>query len=105
MRVWMIFVSIALLMGCGAVQGNEGFFENHRDEMIELDVVDEEIGSDFSEVTVENNQGGSRVILYKNDGVPQYKSVFIKNDQRLKIIATTDDGEDRGLLFEDVLER
>ncbi|MBY7141950.1 hypothetical protein KFZ56_02375 [Virgibacillus sp. NKC19-3] len=126
MKKILAILSVVILVGCSTDDVNEGesiedesgseaesenvgeneqsFFENHRGEMPELRVVEEEIGTDFDEVHVPNDNEGSRVILYENDGIPAYKSVYIKEDQRLKIINTKDQDEDDGLIYEAKVE-
>ncbi|QQK77528.1 hypothetical protein HUG15_19375 [Salicibibacter cibarius] len=84
-------------------ESGQPFFENHRDEMSELSVVEEEIGMEFDEVDIQNDQGGSRVILYENDGIPEYKSIYIQNDQRLKIINLNDQDEENGLIYQEII--
>ncbi|QQK81472.1 hypothetical protein HUG20_17175 [Salicibibacter cibi] len=84
-------------------ESDQPFFENHRNEIPELNVVEEEIGRDFDEVNIQNDQGGSRVILYENDGIPEYKSIYIKNDERLKIINTNNQDDENGLIYEEII--
>lgn len=55
--------------------------EEHIDDLDELQVV------------VETDNPNKRIILYKDGNKVQYKSIFIKDDQHLKIINTHDEGK------------
>ncbi|GAK00171.1 hypothetical protein JCM19055_3245 [Geomicrobium sp. JCM 19055] len=77
------------------------FFEENRNEWPELTVIEDQIGSDFEEVNVENDKGNSRVLLYENDGNAEYKSIYILDEERLKIIRIGENGE--GQIYNEVI--
>lgn len=95
-----VILTAGLLAACGDnEEGTTSFFAEN--DWPELDVVEEEIGSDFETVNVENNEGNSRVIVYENNGSPEYKSIYISDEERLKIISIGEDGE--GQVYNDVI--
>ncbi|WP_077324893.1 hypothetical protein [Virgibacillus siamensis] len=65
----------------------------------EFEVLEEQVNlRSFSAEVVENNQH-ERIILFKSDsGQAQYKSIFVKNTNRLKMIAF-----DQGMIFNTIL--
>ncbi|WP_211655380.1 hypothetical protein [Planococcus alpniumensis] len=65
----------------------------------EFTVIDEEIGSDSLEAELVSDNPGERVLLLNKDG-DEFKSIFVKETKRLKIIDI--DGE--GLIFNDILD-
>ncbi|MEZ7171143.1 hypothetical protein [Sporosarcina sp. OR05] len=66
----------------------------------EYDVLSSEIDVDAYIASVVEDNEGKRVILFSNEvGEKIYKSIFVKHDQRLKIIDLHDDG----LLFNDTI--
>lgn len=65
----------------------------------EFTVIDEKIGADSLEFEIVSNSPGKRILLL-NSGSKEYKSIFVKETKRLKIIDL--DGE--GLVFNDILE-
>ncbi|GAF17451.1 hypothetical protein JCM19046_1965 [Bacillus sp. JCM 19046] len=93
---------IALVLFISGCSSNQNSFEEQRDEWPELAVVEAEIGSDWDNVSVENDQGNSRVLLYETDGDVMYKSVYVLSEQRLKIIHTHEG--DEGLVFDNVID-
>lgn len=65
----------------------------------EFTVIDDEIGSDSLEFDIVADNPGERVLLLDKNG-DEYKSIFVKETKRLKIIDI--DGE--GLMFNDILD-
>lgn len=66
----------------------------------EYDVLAEEITVDDLDVDIKANNSNKRVMLLSDDnGKKQYKSIFIKEKKRLKIISLDDDGQ----IFNDVI--
>lgn len=62
-------------------------------EFPEHDVLAEHIDLAVYTSEIETDNQGTRVILFENaDGHKEFKSVFVKNDNRLKIIKLDDDG-------------
>lgn len=58
----------------------------------EYNIVAEHIDLDEYTGIVKTDNKGNRVILYEDaDGEKEYKSVFVKNDNRLKVISFDDD--------------
>ncbi|WP_058951183.1 hypothetical protein [Oceanobacillus picturae] len=89
-----VVLSTVLLAACGSGEENaSSFFAENESDWPELEVIENEIGSDFESINVENDEGNSRVILYENNGKPEYKSIYILDEQRLKIMSTGEDGE------------
>ncbi|GAK09143.1 hypothetical protein [Geomicrobium sp. JCM 19038] len=97
-----LIVFLGLLVACGNNdEGATNFFEENRNEWPELTVIEDQIGSDFEEVNVENDKGNSRVLLYENDGNAEYKSIYILDEERLKIISIGENGE--GQIYNEVI--
>ncbi len=65
----------------------------------EFTVIDKEIGSDSLEAELVSDNSGERVLLLNKDG-DEFKSIFIKETKRLKII----DIDGKGLIFNDILD-
>ncbi len=61
--------------------------------MGEVELVEEELDQTFTDRQLVNDEGGSRVIHYFEGDRPQYKSIFIKEEKRLKIVSMNDEGE------------
>ncbi|PBB06901.1 hypothetical protein [Salimicrobium humidisoli] len=95
-----LFLAAGVLAACGGDDKEKADVFAEKD-WPELEVVKEEIGTDFESADVENDEGNSRVILYENEGKPEYKSVYILDEERLKIISTQDDGE--GQIYNEVI--
>lgn len=96
-----LILTIGLLAACEDDGNAESFFVENENDWPELDVIEGEIGSDFEAINVENDEGNSRVILYENDGKPEYKSIYILDEQRLKIISIGEHGE--GQVYNEVI--
>lgn len=109
-----------LLAACSGEQadaGNEAASENEQsftaikdgsteisklqklESLPEFTVIDEKIGSDSLEAQLVSDNPGERVLLLNKDG-DEFKSIFVKETKRLKIIDI--DGE--GLIFNDILD-
>ncbi|KQL57795.1 MULTISPECIES: hypothetical protein [Bacillaceae] len=77
--------------------------EGSNEEWTEVAIVQEEVDDTITRVDMQNDRGGSRVILYFTDEEePRYKSILIKEESRLKIISINEDGE--GEVFNEVVE-
>lgn len=63
-------------------------------EFEEVDIISDEIDLNDKEIKVETDNPNKRVILFidNNDQAKKYKSIFIKKENRLKIINEGDDG-------------
>ena len=115
-----LMATVALLAACSGEQadaGNEAASENEQsftaikdesaenskpqdlESLPEFTVIDEEIGSNSLEAKLVSDNPGERVLLL-NKGGDEFKSIFVKETKRLKIIDI--DGE--GLIFNDILE-
>ncbi|EZH64822.1 hypothetical protein DH09_20115 [Bacillaceae bacterium JMAK1] len=95
-------VLVGLLVACGNNdEGATSFFEKNKNKWPELNVIEDQIGSDFEEVNVENDKGNSRVLLYENDGNAEYKSIYILDEERLKIISMGENSE--GQIYNEVI--
>ncbi|MBM7632343.1 hypothetical protein [Geomicrobium sediminis] len=93
---------VGLLVACGNNdEGGTSFFEENKNKWPELTVIENQIGSDFEEVNLENDKGNSRVLLYENDGNAEYKSIYILDEERLKIISIGENGE--GQIYNEVI--
>ncbi|MFD1173256.1 hypothetical protein [Oceanobacillus picturae] len=97
-----VVLTAGLLTACGDVEEDAtSFFAENENDWPELSVVEDEIGSDFESINVENDKGNSRVILYENNDKPEYKSIYILDEDRLKIISMGEDGE--GQVYNEVI--
>lgn len=65
----------------------------------EFTVIDKEIGSDSLEAELVSDNSGERVLLLNKNG-DEFKSIFVKETKRLKII----DIDGKGLIFNDILD-
>ncbi|WP_079474095.1 hypothetical protein [Marinococcus halophilus] len=95
-----IVLTVGLIAACGENEEKDTSFFAEND-WAELDVVEKEIGSDFESINVENKEGNSRVIIYANNGNPEYKSIYILDEERLKIVSIGEQGEDQ--IYNDVI--
>lgn len=67
----------------------------------EFDVIADNIDLDSYKSILETDNKGNRIILFEDaSGKKEFKSVFVKNDKRLKIIKLKDDG----LLFNEIID-
>ncbi|WP_152656032.1 hypothetical protein [Oceanobacillus sp. CFH 90083] len=55
-------------------------------EYEEQEVIAEQIAEGEYDIVVETDNQGTRVMFYEIDGEKYYKTIFVKNDKRLKII-------------------
>ncbi|MFD1453477.1 MULTISPECIES: hypothetical protein [Oceanobacillus] len=55
-------------------------------EYEEQEVIEQQIEEGDYDVLVETDNKGTRVMFYEIDGEKYYKTIFVKNDNRLKII-------------------
>lgn len=77
--------------------------EGSNEEWTEVAIVQEEVDDTITRVDMQNDRGGSRVILYFTDEEePRYKSILVKEESRLKIISINEDGE--GEVFNEVVK-
>ncbi|GAF23997.1 hypothetical protein JCM19047_3856 [Bacillus sp. JCM 19047] len=77
--------------------------EGFNEEWTEVAIVQEEVDDTITRVDMQNDRGGSRVILYFTDEEgPRYKSILVKEESRIKIISINEDGE--GEIFNEVVE-
>ncbi|KAA0965306.1 hypothetical protein FQ087_03075 [Sporosarcina sp. ANT_H38] len=69
-------------------------------DLPEYAILSEKINLDTHKAIIETDNRGNRIILFENDnGIKAFKSIFVKNDNRLKIIKLDDDG----LIYNDIL--
>ncbi len=67
----------------------------------EFNTIAKQIDLDIYQGVVETDNKGNRIILFKNEkGHSEYKSIFIKRDNRLKIVQFDDDG----LLYNEIIK-
>lgn len=59
----------------------------------EVTYISDKIEIDQYEMMLETDNEGSRVILYSKDGQKHYKSVYVKDEKRLKLLDTHEGGE------------
>lgn len=69
-------------------------------EYEEQEVIGEQIAEGEYDIVVETDNPGTRVMFYEIDGEKYYKTVFVKNDNRLKII---DIQNDNGLIYNETI--
>ncbi|TFE01567.1 hypothetical protein [Jeotgalibacillus salarius] len=97
MRKMMLAVmsSLVVLAGCNATVG-----EGNLDAFPEFENLDRHVDVESFETEIDKDDPEERVILLKEDGGEvQYKSIFVKDTDRHKIVQTG--GEN---LFNDVIE-
>lgn len=74
---------------------------DHIKDFPEFDVLTENIDLTVYKGVVETDNKGTRVILFEDEkGHKEYKSIFIKHDNRLKIVQFKDDG----LLYNEIVK-
>lgn len=67
----------------------------------EFDIIAEHIDLDKYQGVVETDNKGNRIILFEDEnGHSEYKSIFIKHDNRLKIVEFNNDG----LLYNEIIK-
>ncbi|GGP13221.1 hypothetical protein [Oceanobacillus neutriphilus] len=69
-------------------------------EYEEQKVIGQQIEDGEYDVVVETDNNGSRVMFYEIDGEKYYKTIFVKNDNRLKII---DIRNNNGQIYNDII--
>ncbi|MEK3889377.1 lipoprotein [Bacillus sp. FSL K6-3431] len=77
-------------------QEKDGVVSEHDKELSSLEeyeVISEKIDLDAYQAVIEKDNNGNRIILFADkNGHKVYKSIYIKRDNRLKIISLDDDG-------------
>ena len=69
------------------------------EDLLEYDTLDDVVGADDFNAQIVENNNHKRVILLKGDnGQPQFKSIYVKDTNRLKVIDFKD-----GLVFNQIL--
>ena len=68
----------------------------------EQEVIEEQIEEGGYDVVVETDNPGSRVMFYEMDGEKYYKTVFVKDENRLKII-DIQNNEEQGLIYNEII--
>lgn len=113
-QISIVVLMTVLVSACNADNGNEDQNDENNqvteesidginEDWTEVPLVLEEISDDVSRIELTNDKGGSRVILYYTDEEgPQYKSVLVKDEGRLKIISINENGE--GEMFNEIVE-
>jgi len=67
----------------------------------EFDTIAEHIDLNYYQGIVETDNKGNRVILFEDEkGHSEYKSIFVKRDNRLKLVQFIDDG----LLYNEIIK-
>lgn len=79
------------------VGGQENSIHGDHTELPEYITITEQVGADFTFETVTDNEGNRILFLKDENGEKQYKTVFVKHDNRLEIIKINGDV---GLVFE-----
>ena len=69
-------------------------------EYEEQEVIGGQIDEGDYDVVVETDNQGTRVMFYEIDGEKYYKTIFVKDDNRLKII---DIQNDNGLIYNETI--
>lgn|SRR5699024_366728 len=69
-------------------------------EFKESSVIEDEIDVSDLDANIETDNNNKRVILFKDGDKAVYKTIFIKNDDRLKII---DIGNDEGQIYNETI--
>ena len=74
---------------------------DHLKDFTEFDVLVDKIDLDIYQGVVETDNKGNRIILFENEnGDKEYKSIFIKHENRLKIVQFDDDG----LIYNEIIK-
>lgn len=74
---------------------------DHLKDFEEYSVLKDELDLETYTGVVETDNKGNRIILFEDEtGAKEFKSIFVKNDNRLKIVQFEDDG----LLYNEVLK-
>lgn len=74
---------------------------DHLKDFPEFDILTEKIDLTVYKGVVETDNKGTRVILFEDErGHKEYKSIFVKHDNRLKIVQFKDDG----LLYNEIVK-
>lgn len=74
---------------------------DHLKDFIEFDVLVDKIDLDIYQGVVETDNKGNRIILFENEnGHKEYKSIFVKHENRLKIVQFDDDG----LIYNEIIK-
>ncbi|WP_182201335.1 hypothetical protein [Paraliobacillus salinarum] len=76
-----------------AEQANDGESNEDLSNFPEITYISDKIEIDQYEMMVETDNEGSRVILYSKDGQKHYKSVYVKDEKRLKLLDIHEGGE------------
>lgn len=101
MKKWLLALAAAgLLAAC-----TDGAMETEQQDELggfeEYEILSDNIDLSAHEAEVETDNSNSRVILFEDsEGNKTYKSVFVKDEQHLKIIQLDDDG----VIYNDYLE-
>lgn len=74
---------------------------DHLQDFIEFDTLAEHIDFEIYQGDIETDNKGNRIILFEDEsGHKKYKSIFIKHDNRLKIVQFKNDG----LIYNEILK-
>lgn len=75
-------------------QGSENLVVEEENSLPELPIITQQIGDEEYDIqTVTDNEGKRILLLLDDEGTERYKSIFIKNTNRLKIIDLANDRE------------
>ncbi len=91
-----VLLLTACSLGTGDDEGNSNETnetEQNQADYLELTYIDEKIDIDEYDFEVETDNEGTRVLFFTSDDKKYYKSIFVKNDQRLKLIAIDQEGK------------
>lgn len=67
----------------------------------ESPVIEKEVDVSGLDVEIETDNRNNRVILFLDNKKPIYKTIYVKHDQRLKII---DIGKNEGQIFNEIIK-
>lgn len=97
MKKWILAaITVLFLVGC-----NDNTAEEELAQYEEYEILNEKLDLSIYEVEVETDNSGNRVLIFsEDDGVKSYKSIFVKDEQHLKIVSM----KNEELLYNDVIK-
>lgn len=97
MKKWILAATIAILLaGCSDNTAEEDLAQYE-----EYEILNEKLDLSTYEAEIETDNSGNRVLIFsEDDGDKAYKSIFVKDEQHLKIVSL----KDEGLLYNDVIK-
>ncbi|WP_277587580.1 hypothetical protein [Psychrobacillus antarcticus] len=109
-KIFTALLGITLLVGCTDEAAKETETEKspivkkeneELNDLPEYDLLAQYIDLSTYEADVESDNKGTRVIFFENEeGQKEYKSIFVKGANHLKLVSLDEDG----LIYDDVIQ-